>query len=218
MDRPGIECRWRWDSPHSSRPAVGPTEPPVERVQGLFTNAFLMFFSSIPMCRFVLLLVILQLGWRPHVISKARWHTLAEFRPLNKQRLLLPGSAWILDRTKQLSSVHGIALQSERASVWGGGGGAKAAKPSLAAKDTVLLKLQWMSFPELNAEFCHNFSKWCLFFKLRIASFFLMKRLWLVLRYYTVTWCPERDSHKHFNLDEKQIILLILIRCISKGL
>ena len=71
----------------------------------------------------VLLLVVLQLEWRPRVISKARWHTLAEFRPLNKQRLLLPGSAWILDRTKQLSSVHGMALQSERASIWPWWGG-----------------------------------------------------------------------------------------------
>jgi hypothetical protein len=29
LDGPGIECRWRRDFPHLSRPALRPTQPPV---------------------------------------------------------------------------------------------------------------------------------------------------------------------------------------------
>ena len=35
LDGPGIESRWGRDFPRLSRPAMGPTQPPAQRVPGL---------------------------------------------------------------------------------------------------------------------------------------------------------------------------------------
>jgi hypothetical protein len=34
LDGPGIESRWGRDFPHSSRPALGPTQPPIHGYRG----------------------------------------------------------------------------------------------------------------------------------------------------------------------------------------
>ena len=39
LDGPGIEYRWGPDFPHPSTPALGPTQPPMQGIRGLFPRS-----------------------------------------------------------------------------------------------------------------------------------------------------------------------------------